>query len=113
MKQKFKVTGMTCSACQSHVDKSVRKLDGVIDVNVNLLSNSMEVEFDNDKCNAGIICNAVINTWEPTPENPMIINLPSTVEMNTPNVYADQIEWMIKHLDRRESVLLLMKRIQH
>lgn len=61
MKQKFKVTGMTCSACQSHVDKSVRKLDGVIDVNVNLLSNSMEVEFDNDKCNAGIICNAVIN----------------------------------------------------
>ena len=61
MKQKFKVTGMTCSACQSHVDKSVRKLDGVIDVNVNLLSNSMEVEFDNDKCNAGIIFNAVIN----------------------------------------------------
>ncbi len=52
------------------------------------------------------ICNAVINTWEPTPENPMIINLPSTVEMNTPNVYADQIEWMIKHLDRRESVVV-------
>ena len=52
------------------------------------------------------ICNAVINTWEPTPENPMIINLPSTVEMNTPNVYADQIEWMIKHLDRRESVIV-------
>lgn len=52
------------------------------------------------------ICNAVINTWEPTPENPMIINLPSTVEMNTPNVYADQIEWMIKHLDNRESVIV-------
>ena len=52
------------------------------------------------------ICNAVINTWEPTPENPMIINLPSTVEMNTPNVYADQIEWMIKHLDNRESVII-------
>ncbi|MBQ2802476.1 MAG: 2-isopropylmalate synthase [Lachnospiraceae bacterium] len=52
------------------------------------------------------ICNAVINTWEPTPETPMIINLPSTVEMNTPNVYADQIEWMIKHLDRRESVVV-------
>lgn len=59
-----------------------------------------ELDFARD------ICNAVINTWEPTPENPMIINLPSTVEMNTPNVYADQIEWMIKHLDRRESVVV-------
>lgn len=52
------------------------------------------------------ICNAVTHTWEPTPENPMIINLPSTVEMNTPNVYADQIEWMIKHLDNRESIIV-------
>ena len=52
------------------------------------------------------ICNAVIDTWEPTPENPMIINLPSTVEMNTPNVYADQIEWMIKHLNNRDSVVV-------
>lgn len=52
------------------------------------------------------ICNAVIAEWQPTPENPMIINLPSTVEMNTPNVYADQIEWMIRHLDNRESVIV-------
>ena len=52
------------------------------------------------------ICNAVIHTWQPDPENPMIINLPSTVEMNTPNVYADQIEWMIRHLDNRESVVV-------
>ena len=52
------------------------------------------------------ICNAVTHTWEPTPENPMIINLPSTVEMNTPNVYADQIEWMIRHLDNRESIIV-------
>ena len=52
------------------------------------------------------ICNAVQRTWGPTPENPMIINLPSTVEMNTPNVYADQIEWMIKHLDNRESIII-------
>lgn len=52
------------------------------------------------------ICNAVSKTWEPAPENPMIINLPSTVEMNTPNVYADQIEWMIKHLDNRESIIV-------
>ena len=52
------------------------------------------------------ICNAVSKAWGPTPENPMIINLPSTVEMNTPNVYADQIEWMIKHLDNRESIII-------
>ncbi|MBR1930621.1 MAG: 2-isopropylmalate synthase [Lachnospiraceae bacterium] len=52
------------------------------------------------------ICNAVTATWEPTPENPMIMNLPSTVEMNTPNVYADQIEWMIRHLDNRESIIV-------
>ena len=52
------------------------------------------------------ICNAVQREWEPTPENPMIVNLPSTVEMNTPNVYADQIEWMIKHLENRESLII-------
>lgn len=52
------------------------------------------------------ICDAVQKTWEPTPDNKMIINLPSTVEMNTPNVYADQIEWMIKHLDNRESIVV-------
>lgn len=52
------------------------------------------------------ICNAVTAEWGPTPENPIIINLPSTVEMNTPNVYADQIEWMIKNLDNRESIIV-------
>ena len=52
------------------------------------------------------ICNAVQREWGPTPENPMIINLPSTVEMNTPNVYADQIEWMIGHLENRESIIV-------
>lgn len=52
------------------------------------------------------ICNAVINEWEPTKEAPLIINLPSTVEMTTPNVYADQIEWMNKHLDKREALIL-------
>ena len=46
MKEKFKVEGMTCAACQSHVDKAVRKLDCVSDVSVNLLTNSMEVEFN-------------------------------------------------------------------
>ena len=52
------------------------------------------------------ICTAVQEEWGPTKENPMIINLPSTVEMNTPNVYADQIEWMNTHFKNRESIIL-------
>ena len=52
------------------------------------------------------ICNAVQRAWGPTPDNKMIIILPSTVEMTTPNVFADQIEWMSKHLENRESIVL-------
>ena len=52
------------------------------------------------------ICNAVQRGWGPTPEHRMIMNLPSTVEMTTPNVYADQIEWMNRHLENRESIIL-------
>ena len=52
------------------------------------------------------ICNAVQRAWGPTPDNKMIINLPSTVEMTTPNVFADQLEWMSKHLEKRESIIL-------
>lgn len=58
-KEKFDITGMTCSACSSHVDKSVKKLDGVKDVNVNLLSNSMTVEFDDAVVNENTIIKAV------------------------------------------------------
>lgn len=49
-------------------------------------------------------CNAVIEVWQPTPDKRMIINLPDTVQWATPNVHADQIEWMCRHLDRRDSV---------
>ena len=52
------------------------------------------------------ICTAVQEEWGPTKEEPMIINLPSTVEMNTPNVYADQIEWMNRHFKDRKSIIL-------
>ena len=52
------------------------------------------------------ICTAVQDVWGPTKENPMIVNLPNTVEMTTPNVYADQIEWMNKHFKDRESIIL-------
>jgi len=52
------------------------------------------------------ICSAVIEAVDPTPDRPLIINLPATVEMITPNVYADSIEWMHRHLPRRDSVVL-------
>ena len=52
------------------------------------------------------ICDAVTAIWQPTPQKKMIINLPSTVECSTPNVYADQIEWMSRKLDRRDSLII-------
>jgi len=52
------------------------------------------------------VCNAVIEEIGPTPERKMVINLPATVEMITPNIYADSIEWMSRNLARRESILL-------
>lgn len=52
------------------------------------------------------VCDAVTAIWQPTPENRMILNLPATVEMATPNVYADQIEWMDRNLANRESIII-------
>lgn len=52
------------------------------------------------------VCNAVQDVWQPTPDNKIIFNLPATVEMTTPNVYADQIEWMNKHFKDRDSIIL-------
>ena len=52
------------------------------------------------------VCNAVADIVEPTPDVPLIVNLPATVEMATPNVYADSIEWMSRNLARRESIIL-------
>lgn len=52
------------------------------------------------------ICNAVIDIWKPTPNNKVIINLPATVEMSLPHVYASQIEYMSRHLSMRENVIL-------
>ncbi|WP_437902279.1 2-isopropylmalate synthase [Sorangium sp. So ce327] len=52
------------------------------------------------------ICEAVMDVWEPTPSRKIILNLPATVEMSTPNVYADQIEWMHRNLKQRDSIVL-------
>jgi 2-isopropylmalate synthase len=52
------------------------------------------------------VCNAVVAVWQPTPSHPAIVNLPSTVESTTPNVYADQIEWVSRAIKNRESIVL-------
>ena len=58
-KERFDVTGMSCSACSSHVENNVSKVEGVEKVSVNLLTNSMQVEFDEQKINTGTIIKAV------------------------------------------------------
>ena len=57
------------------------------------------------------VCNAVIGVIKPTPEHPMIINLPATVEMTTPNVFADEVEYVSTHLDDRDSVVLSLHEV--
>ncbi len=59
-----------------------------------------EVEFSLE------ICEAVMDVWQPTPDRKMILNLPDTVEVAMPNVFADQIEWFCRHLRRRESAII-------
>ncbi|MBD0266983.1 MAG: 2-isopropylmalate synthase [Cyanobacteria bacterium Co-bin8] len=59
-----------------------------------------ELDFARD------ICNAVLDIWQPTPDRTAIINLPATVEVSTPNGFADQVEWMHRHLSYRDSVVL-------
>ena len=52
------------------------------------------------------VCEAVMDVWQPTPDNKTIINLPATVEMSTPNIYADQIEWMNRQFTRRDAMII-------
>ncbi len=52
------------------------------------------------------VCDAVIEVWDPSPEHKMILNLPATVECATPNIYADQIEWFGRNINRRDSVII-------
>lgn len=61
---------------------------------------STELEFSKE------VCDAVSAIWQPTADRKMIINLPATVEMATPNTYADQVEWMHRNIERRDSIIL-------
>jgi 2-isopropylmalate synthase len=61
---------------------------------------STEIDFVKE------VSDAVADVWQPTPQKKMILNLPATVEMNTPNTYADQIEWMHRNINNRESIII-------
>src|ERR1700761_2390111 len=67
---------------------------------------SPEIFMDTELDFALETCEAVMDVWQPRPDREIILNLPCTVERSTPNVYADQIEWMSRHLSRRDSVCL-------
>lgn len=61
---------------------------------------STEIDFVKE------VCDAVADVWQPTPQKKMILNLPATIEMNTPNTYADQIEWMHRNINNRDSIII-------
>jgi len=86
--------------------KLVKELAPTIPQTEVILQYSPESFSDTELDFAADICNAVIGVWQPTPEKKMIINLPDTVQWTTPNIHADMIEWMIRHLDRRESLIV-------
>ena len=67
---------------------------------------SPEVFSSTETAFAVEVCNAVIGVFQPTPAHKLILNLPATIEAATPNIYADQIEWFCRHVDRRDSVLI-------
>lgn len=71
-----------------------------------VLQYSLETFSGSDMEFAKQICDAVVEAWGGTPENKVILNLPATIEMASPNVYADQIEWMHRNLAKRDSVII-------
>lgn len=97
MKEKYNVTGMTCSACSSRVDKCVRKLDGVKDVNVNLLTNSMNVVYDENMIQGSDIVSAVVAAgYGASLDQPSAPGAASAPKAQKTDVLADQMKNM-KH----------------
>jgi 2-isopropylmalate synthase len=98
---KADVLGMAVSAVEliKHLAEAQPETEWVLEYSPETFS-ATELEFARE------VCDAVTAAWGATPANPVILNLPATVEMAMPNVYADQIEWMHRHLARRDSVIL-------
>ena len=97
MKEKYNVTGMTCSACSSRVDKCVRKLDGVKEVNVNLLTNSMNVIYDETRLQSSTIISAVVAAgYGASLDQPSAPSAASAPKAQKTDVLAEQMKSM-KH----------------
>lgn len=97
MKEKYNVTGMTCSACSSRVDKCVRKLDGVKEVNVNLLTNSMNVIYDETRLQSNTIISAVVAAgYGASLDQPSAPSAASAPKAQKTEVLAEQMKSM-KH----------------
>lgn len=101
----FKMTKDQVMQAAVKSTKLVRKLAAKVDFPVQLQFSpesftGTEIDF------ALQVCDAVVNAWEPSADEKVIINLPATVELSRPNVYADQIEWMARHLKRRDQVII-------
>ncbi|MBR2009103.1 MAG: cation-translocating P-type ATPase, partial [Peptococcaceae bacterium] len=97
MKEKFDVTGMTCSACSSRVEKCVRQLEGMDDVTVNLLTNSMQVEFDESKLSTDDIISAVTQAGYGASvkmDNTQSNAVQSTTSLNRENPMETQLKEM-------------------
>ncbi|MDQ6774183.1 MAG: 2-isopropylmalate synthase [Candidatus Dormibacteraeota bacterium] len=94
------------------VDIAVRGAELIRDLTAGLAGTDVVYEYSPESFTgtelefAQEICEAVVAVWEPTPARKMILNLPATVEMSTPNVYADQIEWCHRHIGSRDSWIL-------
>jgi 2-isopropylmalate synthase len=84
---------------KAHADAMSARTDVRLEYSPELFS-STELDFSKE------ICEAVIDVWQPTRERKIILNLPATVEVATPNIFADQVEWMDRHLNGRERVTL-------
>ncbi|MFZ4496315.1 MAG: 2-isopropylmalate synthase [Candidatus Nanopelagicales bacterium] len=85
--------------CKKFADEIARETDVYFEYSPESYTGT-ELEF------AVEICDAVTDVWQPTPDHKVILNLPATIEMSTPNVYADSIEWMSRNLARRESIII-------
>ncbi len=85
--------------CKKFADEIARETDVYFEYSPESYTGT-ELEF------AVEICDAVTDVWQPTPDHKVILNLPATIEMSTPNIYADSIEWMSRNLARRESVII-------
>jgi 2-isopropylmalate synthase len=101
----FKMTKDQVMQAAVNSTKLVRQLSAKVDFPVQLQFSpesftGTEIDF------ALQVCDAVVNAWDPGSHEKVIINLPATVELSRPNVYADQIEWMCRHIKRRDQVII-------